>query len=195
MKTMVNLLPPSLRREQMLRKRVVQWASIISAVLVTGWGWHWYEMREDRKLVQQLDTLSREHAPTQAMLKQLMDMRQQLVELQQQETVAQELECQRNALTLLGVISDSAKKTKGKLRVTRFDLTNFQDAHGNVEGGAAAKPPGLILGGTSLDNASVAELLDGLQNSGVFNHVELLTLKEREDKVAALRDYEVRCEF
>ena len=47
----------------------------------------------------------------------------------------------------------------------------------------------------SLDNPAVAELFDGLQKSGVFRRVELVTLKEREDKDAALRDYEIRCEF
>src|SRR6187399_1717694 len=83
MRTAINLLPQSFRRQQILRKRLMQWASIISAMLVTGWGWHWYEMREDRQLTQQLETLSREHAPTQTMLKQLMEMRQQLKELQE----------------------------------------------------------------------------------------------------------------
>ena len=60
------------------------------------------------------------------MLKQLVEMRKQLKELQQQETVAKELDCQRNALTLLGVISESAQKTKGRLRVTKFEISNFQ---------------------------------------------------------------------
>src|SRR4051812_41354453 len=80
MRTAINLLPQSFRRKQILRKRVLQWTSIISAVLLTGWSWHWYEMREYRHLKQQLETLSRENAPTQAMLKQLVDMRQQLKE-------------------------------------------------------------------------------------------------------------------
>jgi hypothetical protein len=191
MRTAINLLPQSFRRQQILRKRLMQWMSIISAVLVAGWGWHWHEMREDRQLTQQLETLSREHAPTQTMLKQLMEMRQQLKELQEQETVAKELDCQRNALTLLGVISDSAQKTKGRLRVTKFEINNFQSAQSGIDG----KPPGLTVCGISLDNPAVAELLDGLQNSGVFRKVELLTLKEREDKDSALRDYEVRCEF
>jgi len=193
MKAMINLLPPSFRREQILRRRIVQWASIISVVLATGWGWHWYEMLEDKKLTQQLDALSREHAPTQSMLKQLMEMRQQLVELQQQETLAQELDYQRNSLKLLGVISESARRTKGRLRINRFELNDFQGGSG--ENGAAGKPPGLVLGGTSLDNLSVAEAVDGLKSSGLFNRVDLLTAKEREDKEALLREYEVRCEF
>ena len=195
MKTMVNLLPPLFRRQQIVRKRAIQWMSIISAVLVTGWGWHWYEMRENKQLSKQLETLSREHAPTQKMLKQLVSMRKQLVELQQQEEIAKELDCQRNALKLLGVISDTAQKTKGRLRVTKFELSNFQSAAVGGNGAIVAKPPGLVLGGTSLDNPAVAELFEGLQKSGIFNRVELLTLKEREGKDAVLRDYELRCEF
>ena len=194
MRSAINLLPQSIRRQQILRRRVLQWASIISAVLVTGWSWHWYEMRENRQLTQQLETLSREHAPTQAMLKQLVEMRQQLKELEQQEMVAKELDCQRNALTLLAIISDSAQKTKGRLRVTKFEIKNFQTIQSSGDS-AAANNAGLTVAGMSLDNPAVAELLDGLQKSGVFRRVELSTLKEHEDKEAALRDYEVRCEF
>ena len=196
MRTMVNILPASYRRQQMIRNRCVQWASIIAAVLVTGWGWHWLEMREQAHLTQQLDVLSREHAPTQTMLKQVVDMRRQLKELHQQEAVAKELETQRNALTLLGVISDTAQKTKGRLRVTKMELNNFQNVEKTDNAGGASPAPGdLLLTGVSLDNPSVAQLLDGLQNSGIFSRVKLLKLKEREDKSISLRDYEVRCEF
>jgi Fimbrial assembly protein (PilN) len=193
MKTMINLLPQSFRRQQIVRKRAVQWTSIISVVLATGWGWHWFELREAKELSQELEGLSREHAPTQTMLKQLEGMRHQLVELQQQESVAKELDCQRNALTVLGVVSDTARKTKGRLRLAKFDLSNFQS--GQVgEGANGAKASSLVLSGVSLDNSAVAELLDGLQKSSIFSRVEV-TLKEREDKDASLRDYEVRCEF
>ena len=127
------------------------------------------------------------------MLKQLVEMRQQLKELEKQEIVAKELDCQRNALTLLGVISDSAQKSKGRLRVTKFDISNFQSAQSVPD--PTGKVAGLTVSGVSLDNPAVGELLDRLQKSGVFRRVELVTLKEREDKEAALRDYEVRCEF
>ena len=97
---------------------------------------------------------------------------------------------------LPGRVGDAAKKTKGQLRVTKFELTDFQNA--NVPSGAAgtAPPPGgLKLTGIALDNPSVPELLESLQHSGIFSRVELLKLKEREDKDTSLRDFEVRCEF
>ena len=125
MRTMINILPASYRRQQIVRNRAVQWITIIAVVLATGWAWHWLEMREQTHLSQQLEVLSREHAPTQTMLKQVVDMRKQLKELHEQESVAKELETQRNALTLLGVISNTAQKTKGRLRVTKFELNEF----------------------------------------------------------------------
>jgi Tfp pilus assembly protein PilN len=194
MKTMINILPVSYRRQQIATKRAVQWTSIIVVVLAGGWCWHWVEMREQVRLSQELEVLSRDHAPTQTMLKQVVEMRKQLKELQEQEGVAKVLETQRNALALLGVISRTTQQTKGHVRVTRLELTNFQDATASQKKGLASQS-GLKLSGVSVDNPSVAELLDGLQHAGIFSRVELLKLKEREDKSSALRDYEVRCEF
>jgi hypothetical protein len=194
MKTTINILPASFRRQQIAYKRGVQWTSIIVVVLSMGWCWHWVEMREQVRLTQELEVLSREHAPTQTMLKQVVDMRRQLKELQEQEGVAKVLETQRNALALLGVVSKTAQQTNGRVRVTRLELTNFQDA-GTPQKTGMASQSGLKMTGVSLDNPSVAELLDGLQHAGIFSRVELLKLKEREDKSSALRDYEVRCEF
>jgi len=195
MKTRINLLPVLYLRQQVVRRRAVQWSSFMCVVLVSGWAWHWYETREDRTLAQQLEVLEREHAPTQRMIQQLVDMRAKLEQLQQQEAVARELEHQRGALTLLGVVSETARQTGGRLRLTKLELTDFQHVGpasnpAGVTGGA-----GLMLSGVSLDNPAVVELLDGLQDSGIFSRVELLAAKERQEAEVSLRDYEVRCEF
>jgi hypothetical protein len=196
MRNMINLLPASYRRQQLIRKRAVQWSSIVCLVMLSGWAWHWYERREDLALSQQLESLQREHAPTQTMLRQLVKMRQQLDDSQHQEAVARELEHQRNALTLLGVIGETTRAADGRLRVTKLELTGFQDKHSSESRATQINASsGLLLGGVSLDNPSVAELLEGLQDSGIFSRVELQTLKGRENSETSMRDYEVRCEF
>jgi hypothetical protein len=193
---MVNLLPIAFRRQQVVRRRAIQWGVIVCVVLATGGMWHWYERFESIALAQELESLQRENAPARLMLKQLADMRKQLDELHQQELVAQELEDQRNALSLLGVISDTAKATKGRVRVTKLDLKDFQSMRvpdsANTGNGAAT---GLLVSGVSLDNPGVAELFDGLQDAGIFRRVELVESKERRDGEVALRDYVMRCEF
>jgi hypothetical protein len=194
MKTHINLLPSSYRRQQIFRRRAIQWSSVLCVVLLSGWAWHWCEMREHRAIAQQLEVLEREHAPTQLLLQQLVDMRARLDQLQRQEAVARELERQRNTLALLGVVSQTARQTGGRLRLTKLELTNFQNAGrgGTTTAGAGG---GLLLSGVSLDNPAVGELLSGLQASGIFSRVELLVSKEREGGEVSLRDYEVRCEF
>lgn len=201
MRTMINLLPVTYRRQQIIRKRVIQWTSVVCAVVLIGWGWHWYERREGIALAQKLESLEREHVPTKTMLKQLVSMRKTLDELHQQETVARELEYHRNALKLLGVISESAHATKGRVRVTKVQLTDFQKMRVSRPDNAPqeAQPTeileGLVVGGVSLDERAWAEMLDGLQKSGMFSRVELLGVKEREESEISLRDYELRCEF
>jgi hypothetical protein len=196
MKTMINLLPRSLRRQQIVRRRLLQWSCVVCAVLVGGWTTHWFGRSAQRSLAQKFEVLSREHQPTQLMLQQLVDMRRELQELQQQEAIAIELEQQRNAMTLLGVISQTAKSTNGRLQVTELELTNFQSRTG-ADGTSPAdgEPGALLISGVSLDNSAVAELMGGLQDSAIFSRVELLALKERPDAEHSLRDYEIRCDF
>jgi Tfp pilus assembly protein PilN len=196
MRTMINLLPMSFRRRQMARKRAIQWMVVICFVLVGGWASHWFELREKTVLAQQLEVLSREHRPTQSMLKQLMNMRHRLVSLQEQETIARELESQRNPLAILGIVSKTASVTKGRLRVTQFELSDFQNMNSDTEKNvSAAASSSLSLTGVSLDNPAVAELLDGLQDSGLFGRVELQMMKEREGGSGTQRDYQVKCEL
>ena len=77
MKNSINLLPASFRRQQIVRQRAYQWSAVICLVLVAGWIFHWYELREQQAMVQRLEVLKREHQPTQLMLRQLVDMRQE----------------------------------------------------------------------------------------------------------------------
>jgi hypothetical protein len=193
---MINLLPNLYRRQQIVRRRMKQWAGAISMILLAGWVFHLSEVGDQRVQAQRLEVLEREHLPTQTLLKQLVDMRQKLVDLEKQEVIANELEHQRNALSLLGVIGRAAQGTDGRLRVTNMELTNFQSPHTAASAGGATGQPGrLVLTGVSLDSPAVFELLDGLQNSGMFSRVVLNVLTEREGRELALRDYEVACEF
>jgi hypothetical protein len=123
-------------------------------------------------------------------------MRQSLVDLQQQEAIAKELEGQRTALTLLGVVSQTSQKSNGRLRVTKMELTNFQSVP-DAEAAATSptEPSSLLLSGVSLDYPAVTELVFGLETSGIFSLVELSSMTEREDNNTSLHDYEVRCEF
>jgi Tfp pilus assembly protein PilN len=195
MRIAINLLPVVYRRQQIVRKRVIQWTTIVCAVVAVGWGWHWLERREELLLSQQLDSLEREHTPTRTMFKQIVNMRQQLDELHQQENVARELEYQRNALALLGVISETAEASKGRVQVTSVEVTGFQSMQAvKPAEGQEQVTEGVVVRGVSLDNPAVADMLGGLQDSGMFSRVEVV-MKERAEGDLSLRDYELRCEY
>src|SRR5690606_27882770 len=85
MKTAINLLPSSLRRSQMARRRLTQWGAVIGVVLAVGWAWHYRELREDRVLARQLEVLEREHEPMRRVVQELGQMRAKLDELESQE--------------------------------------------------------------------------------------------------------------
>jgi len=195
MKTSVNIRPSGLRRQQVLRLRAAQWSKVLCVALVGGWIAHGYVLSEHRGVTQRLERITREQQPSRNLLRQLIAKRAELAQLAEQEVATCQLGSQRHVLTLLHAVSQAARQTGGRLRVTKLDLTDFQHVGATGKAGAAATPGSMLVAGESLDNSAVAELHVGLQASGLFRRVELLTSKERDRGEAALCDYEVRCDF
>jgi len=194
MKTSINLLPASYQRQLMLRRRVYQWGIVLAMGLLAAGIMRMRDVREYSTLSQRLDLLAREHQPTQQMLRRLVDMREELSELYQLEQVAKELEYQRPALFLLGLLSEIGEQTGGRLRVTKLELTGLQHpstARKNESVGGS----GVLLTGVSLDNQSVAKLESGLWESGFFSKVELLKSTVIGEEQGSLREYQLRCEM
>jgi hypothetical protein len=196
MKTSINLLPASYQRQLVIRRRAYQWGVVLGVGLLIGAAVRWRDVRENQAIAQRLDLLTREHQPTQIMLKQLVDMRRELGELQQLAHIAQELEYQRPALSLLGILSDIGEKADGKLRVTRLELAGLQQPSPTSKADQPnAGSSGVTLTGVSLDNPSIAKLVTGLDESGFFARTILVKSKELGEESNSLREYEVRCEF
>jgi hypothetical protein len=199
MKTALNLLPASFQRQLLLRRRVLQWGIVLGICLVAASAVRWNDVREHQALAQRLDLLEREHQPTRRMLQELVNMRRELDQLQQLEKTAQELEYQRPALALLGVLSQVGEATGGRLRITKLELAGFQgnDAAGGRDAGGKLHS-GVLLAGVSLDNQSIAKLESGLLDSEFFSQVELVKSSELTgagEDGSTMREYELRCEL
>jgi hypothetical protein len=196
MKTSINLLPSSYQRQLLIRRRAVQWSAVMVSALVLSGMMRLSDVRHRAALSQQLDVLTREHEPTQQMLKQLVAMRAELKELEQLEHVARELEFQRPGLFLLGLLSQIGEQTGGRLRITKLELTGLQQsATARRSETAGAAGPGALITGLSLDNPSIARLQSGLAESGFFSRVELVKSTELEEDKGSLREYQLRCEL
>jgi len=195
MKTAINLLPASYQRQLLVRRRAVQWGAIIGAVLAISGIIRCNDLRAHQAMSQRLELLAREHQPTQRMLRQLVDMRSQLDELQQFERIAQELEYQRPVLSLLGILSQIGERTNGRLRITKLELTDLQQSPvANRAGASGPRVGSVVLGGVSLDYPAIAELIKGLEGSQFFSYVNLLKSTEVGEGVL-LHEYQVRCEL
>jgi hypothetical protein len=199
MKTAINLLPASFQRQLVLRRRVLQWGVVLGVGLVAASAIRWSDVREHQALAQRLELLEREHQPTRRMLQELVNMRRELDQLQQLEKTAQELEYQRPALALLGILSQVGQQTGGRLRITRLELSGLQENGGagrKDEGGKLQS--GVLLMGVSLDNQAIAKLESGLLESEFFSQVELVKSSELAgagEDGSTLREYELRCEL
>jgi hypothetical protein len=196
MKTAINLLPAFYQRQLVVRRRAFQWGIVLGVGLLLAAGVRWNDVRANHALSQRLELLTREHQPTQLMLKQLVNMRRELTELQQLEQTAEELEYQRPALSLLGALSDIGERTGGKLRITKLEITGLQQPTvANKLDQPSTGGPGILLTGVSLDNPSVAKLVTGLGESGFFARTYLVKSTELGEEENSLREYQVRCEF
>jgi len=197
MKTVINLLPPAYRRQRLVRRRAIQWTVglvvTLSAIAVA----RWYKGREYHALQQQLAAVAREGQPAQAMFRDIIAMRAQIERLQQHQTIAQELEQQRQVLTLLGAVSQAARSTEGRLRVVDCRVVDLQATVIAENRGEGAVHPGTVtLIGVALDSPTVAEFHEGLMRSGLFADVKLLIKSNEHDQLGPeLYDYEVRCEL
>ena len=196
MKTAINLLPPVYRRQRLVRRRAIQWSAVLlvtlSAIGVAGW----YKGHEFHALQRQLAAVARAGQPAQAMLREITTMRAQIDKLRQYQTIAQELERQRQVLALLGAVSQAARRTAGRLRVVDCRVDDLQATEvGGNPGDGMVHPGTVTLVGVALDSPTVAEFHDGLIRSGRFADVKLIKSNERNQLGPELFDYEVRCEL
>jgi hypothetical protein len=196
MKTAINLLPPVYRRQRLVRRRAIQWSVVLVAALSAIGATRWYKVHEYHALERQLAAVTREGRPAQTMLRDITRMRAQIEKLQHHQTIAQELEHQRQVLAMLAAVSSAAKRTDGRLRVVDchvVDLQATEVAENRSEG--ALRPGTVTLIGVALDSPTVAEFHDGLLRSGLFADVKLIKSNERNQVGTTIYDYEVRCEL
>jgi len=196
MKDVLNLMPAAILRRQLIRRRTVQWCAVLAVVLSTLWVANRFEVRKYRTLRQQLEAIAREGVPAQNMLREITTMRKQVNDLQYHEVVAHELEEQRQVLPVLGLVSQAARWSKGRLRVTDLRAGELQTVEAPTDGGKAhTGVTGVTLVGVALDSPTVAEFLEALVASRLFGDVKLIKSNEQKTGDFAMYDYEVHCDL
>jgi hypothetical protein len=172
----VNLLPPTVLRRQLLRRRTRQWAvawlgAFIVALAVVA--------------VRHQETAQAGAVPLDAEQRQqerLAAARQQLAAIRARLAASRELESRlfdvlpaSHELSLLGMVSRCAQQASGPLRLEQMSLAMLPAATATHRSPSRSSHNGegvLTLRGVATDPLTVAGFVAGLRDTGVFSAVE-----------------------
>lgn len=209
MKRSLNLLPWKYRRQQLVRRRLLQWTTVWAmAVLLAalGLGAGLVKRAEVRQRVSDLEA---QYAPVAQLTRQLTEGRKTLRQWEDRRKAAAALEETRPALTLLGLVSRCARACEGRLRIDKLSLQPRQAP-------AAAQPPKtsppgrpgpqvppvvsgpsatVTIQGQALDNLAVAQFVAYLRETRAFQRVELKSAAQQPGGQTPLRAYLVECTY
>ena len=162
------------------------------------------------------EQLEEQCAPVDKLREEIRGLRERAGELTRRESILKPLEEPRPALTLLAMVSRSAEKCEGQLRVEKLVLRPAGEAAsaapsvpaqpgpaaGNAQAAARAPVPSrpastslVTITGAALDNLAVARFVASLRQTGAFDRVEL---KSSEDKAPASQhvcSYTIECAY
>jgi len=176
MRTSINLLPASVRRRALLRRRARQWGAIwalaaavalaiVGARLIPG---HDADFARAEAQQRQADRLAKSE-------KKLADLRARLAALREQQAAVGTALDEAPALSALGVVSQCARRVGGAIHVEGLTLAR-SDAKTGSQTPPAAPARGdqrvLTLRGMATDSLAVAAFATGLREAGLFASVE-----------------------
>ncbi|HEV3003167.1 MAG TPA: PilN domain-containing protein [Pirellulales bacterium] len=211
MKTFVNMLPWSFRRDRLLRRRLRQWLvawALVAAVLAGGAWIDWAACRTVREALEQKE---RSYEEVKQIRTEMAALRAIQKGLGNQQDLLGRLQAAPPPLLVVGLVSQSAEHCRGRVMV-RHLVYQHQGAGPAAARGAppAALPPvavqtvlqsvrreaaSLTLQGVGADNLAVAEFVVGLREAGVFERVDLKSAAESQSSSNAASVYQVECGF
>ena len=207
MKTHLNLLPYHYRRRQLLRRALGWWSCVWLTCLAgaaTAYGLACYH---NGRLEQDVAAAEGNAAPLIRLEQEQGTMKAALDAALAKGTVLGHVQDERPPLSLLGAVSQSARRSGGRLDVQHlgFERTEREQSEGSkpVTAGKQPQPApeqqerwGLvIIRGNALDNLAVATFVAGLRDSGLFRNVELKSCIRSSSGGQETRSYVLECEI
>jgi len=200
-KTHLNLLPIGYLRARLIRRRLVVWVPIWSALILLGAANWWSSYSSCDAAARAREARERQYQPVRRMMTQVKNLKRQIEELNNRETMLDDLAEPHPPLTALGIVGQSAAQCEGRVRVNHMVLQRTkspaQPALRQVApaGAPTDGPSGITLDGAGLDNQSIAAFVEALKSSGAFVRVELNSTVRIGDDVNAMRTFVVTCEY
>lgn len=211
-----NLLPIAWQRRMIINRRLSQWASlwIVTSILAGGAcaGKYWVYMRNLRSFEQVQTTV----VPLQQIALETQELQRKFSQLEGRESLLATLDSSEHPFQLLGIVSQSAANSSGKVQVNdlslktvRYDFqSNLQLPRNirsqgnrsrtiNVQGNNTHNPEpekvALQLIGTASDDIAVTRFVNQLRKYNVFDSVVLVS--SQSTSKGSLREFIVGCEY
>jgi hypothetical protein len=209
MRIFVNLLPFEYRKGEVLRRRLLQWSLVWTLCLVTAIGVWWLKQNRYRASFHAADAAQRRYLPVERLVEESEKTRIELKGLRAKGTLWGQLRDERPLLTLIGLVSRSARQCNGRLDLHRL-LFERQEEHPKTDdrrrdrGNQQPQQPAeeetrpwavVTLEGEARDNLAVATFVVALRDTGVFRRVELKSSTGKDSVKPGVRSYLLKCEI
>jgi hypothetical protein len=207
MKPFLNLLPLVYRRRQLLRRSLVKWSGIWAACAAVSCGACWFAWQRSQLLLRTAAATERNAAPVESLVTEQAAIRAALQAFDAKGTVLGRLRSRRPLLSLMAVVSSSARRCEGRLVVQHlaFDRKDEPNSDGSPPSHAAAPPNptppkndswgSVTIRGDAVDNLAVATFVVGLRDSGLFRNVELKSCLRAPTPGRPIRTYLLECDL
>jgi hypothetical protein len=207
MKPHINLLTLNYRRRQLVRRSLMRWLVVWLVCLSGGVGAYSLAWHRRGHLEQEVIAAERSTAPLARLLQEQEAMSAALKASVAKGSVLGQMRDERPPLSLLGVVSQSARRCKGRLVVEhlnfeRKDRPETEGGKSPAPGHPRTPPPEkrepwgcVTIKGSALDNVAVATFVVGLRDSGLFRQVELKSCLQLPNGGGETRSYILECEI
>lgn len=199
MKTSINLLPWKYRRARLISRRTMQWSALWSVVALGMLAAYLAEFHRHRAAGHRLAELQAQYEPIARLAAEIHSLQARQQDLAWRESVLKRLEDPRPALGLLGLISTSARRCGGGLRVEKLTMQTSEEpepkADSGTPSGTPLNPASATLKGIALEGRTAARFVLDLQQTGAFDRVELKEALEKAAEGRTLYTYTVECAY
>ena len=220
MRSSLNLLPLEHRVWETARRGLLRWCLVWAVCAVAAVGVWWLKQGRCRATRQRLQVAQREYAPMETTMQASDRMRNEIDQLLAKGTILGKLLDEKPPITLIGVVSKSARTCNGRLVVhslsfRRHERPSEGDARapknrqanpgkppptgrkGPAEPAAAKTEPwgSIALEGKATDNVAVATFVVNLRESGLFRRVELKSSVGESTADGQVRSYLLECDI
>ena len=180
----LNLMPPRIRQAGIVRARAKQWTLAWSITAILAGGAWWLKAGQRDQIAAGVNQLELAYMPIDKLWHETLRLRMSSRELEQRESVFNELQTLRPPLALIGLVSRSAKLCDGRIRVQSLVMRVEEQALEQTPADKPAldmQPPAAItrptasvtLKGIGYDDLAIARFVMALEETQAFDRVEL----------------------